>query len=70
MKIEEQNKCGSCDFITINKKSFQDLKKYTDNICRMLCEVMGEIEYQSASIVLDKDVSEWWLKHKEWDKNR
>lgn len=53
--------------INKQKENLHDLKKYTDNICRMLCEVMGEIECQSPGIVLDEDVKEWWSKHKEWD---
>jgi hypothetical protein len=56
--------------LDIEKENLQQLKEYTDNICRMLCEVMGKIEYQSPWIVIDKDIAEWWEKHKKWDERR
>ena len=52
------------------KEEFEELKKHSDNLTKMLCNVMIEIEYQKPELVLDNEVKKWWKKHKEWDKKR
>ena len=41
-----------------------------DKLRGMLCSVLKEIQYQDPGIVLDKEVWEWFEKHKKWDLRR
>lgn len=36
----------------------------------MLCRTLENVEFQDPGVVLDDDVKEWFIKHKEWDKRR
>jgi hypothetical protein len=41
-----------------------------DKLRDMLCRVLNEIGHQEPGIVLDQDIKDWFVKHKEWDKQR
>ncbi len=65
-RLDEENK--------MILENLQDKLNYykakSDEATRLLCDVLGEIEYQEPGIVLSEEVKEWHLKHKEFDEQR
>lgn len=46
------------------------IKSVIDNLTKMLCHVMSEIQYQIPGITLNEDVILWWRAHKIFDEKR
>lgn len=56
--------------VTKLAKLANDYKREANKVTNILCEVLGEIEYQRPCIILSNRVKEWWEKHKEFDTAR